>query len=42
MGVHPGPVYSKIFRELLKEKLRGHLESREDEEKFVSAKFIPA
>jgi len=42
MGVHPGPVYSKIFRELLKEKLRGHLESREDEEKFVRAKFIPA
>lgn len=35
MGVQPGPVYSKILNKLLEEKLRGHLKSREDEEKFV-------
>jgi len=35
MGIQPGPVYSKILKELLKEKLRGHLKSREDEERFV-------
>lgn len=36
MGLKPGPVYSKILRELLEEKMRGRLKSREDEEKFVS------
>jgi tRNA nucleotidyltransferase (CCA-adding enzyme) len=35
IGVKPGPVYSKILKELLEEKLRGHLKSREDEERFV-------
>jgi tRNA nucleotidyltransferase (CCA-adding enzyme) len=35
MGVKPGPVYSRIFKELLEEKLRGRLRSREDEERFV-------
>ncbi len=35
MGIHPGPVYSKILTKLLEEKLRGNLTTREDEEKFV-------
>ena len=35
MGIQPGPVYSKILRELLEEKLQGHLKTREDEEKFA-------
>ncbi len=35
MGIKPGPVYSKILKELLEEKLRGHLRSKEDEEIFV-------
>jgi tRNA nucleotidyltransferase (CCA-adding enzyme) len=39
MGIQPGPVYSTIFKELLEEKLRGHLKSREDEERFVLSKI---
>jgi tRNA nucleotidyltransferase (CCA-adding enzyme) len=35
MGVQPGPVYAKILRELLEEKIRGRLKTREEEEKFV-------
>lgn len=35
MGIQPGPVYSKILKELLEAKLRGYVKSREDEEKFV-------
>ena len=35
MGIQPGPVYSKILRKLLEEKLRGLVKAREDEEKFV-------
>jgi tRNA nucleotidyltransferase (CCA-adding enzyme) len=38
MGIQPGPAYSKILKELLEEKLRGQLKSREDEEKFVISK----
>ena len=38
MGIQPGPVYSKILNELLGEKLKGHLKSREDEERFVISK----
>jgi tRNA nucleotidyltransferase (CCA-adding enzyme) len=38
MGIQPGPVYSKILNELLEEKLKGHLKSREDEERFVISK----
>jgi tRNA nucleotidyltransferase (CCA-adding enzyme) len=38
MGIQPGPAYSKILKELLEEKLRDHLKSREDEEKFVMSK----
>jgi len=39
MGIEPGPVYTRILTELLEEKLRGRLASREDEENFVR-KFI--
>jgi tRNA nucleotidyltransferase (CCA-adding enzyme) len=35
MGIHPGPVYSRMLKELLEEKLRGHLKAREDEERFI-------
>jgi len=35
MGIQPGPVYSKILKKLLEEKLRGLVNTREDEEKFV-------
>lgn len=35
MGIEPGPVYSKILSELLDEKMRGRVKSREDEEEFV-------
>jgi tRNA nucleotidyltransferase (CCA-adding enzyme) len=35
MGIKPGPLYSKLLKELLYERLRGRLESREDEERFV-------
>jgi len=39
MGIPPGPLYSKILKELLEEKLRGHLKSREDEERFVKSRI---
>jgi tRNA nucleotidyltransferase (CCA-adding enzyme) len=39
IGIQPGPVYSNILRELLEEKLRGRLKSREDEERFVLSKI---
>lgn len=35
MGIQPGPVYTKILRKLLEEKLRGIVKTREDEENFV-------
>jgi tRNA nucleotidyltransferase (CCA-adding enzyme) len=35
MGVEPGPMYSRLLREVLLEKLRGKLKSRDDEESFV-------
>ncbi len=38
MGIKPGPVYSKILRELLEEKLRGHVKTREDEELFIKTR----
>jgi tRNA nucleotidyltransferase (CCA-adding enzyme) len=37
MGIQPGPVYTKILRQLLEEKMRGRAKSRDDEEKFVTA-----
>ncbi len=36
MGISPGPVYSNLLRELLHEKMRGKLQTREDEERFVT------
>lgn len=38
MGVEPGPVYSNILQEILEEKLRGGVKTREDEEKFVRSR----
>jgi tRNA nucleotidyltransferase (CCA-adding enzyme) len=35
MGIQPGPAYTRILRQLLEERLRGHVTTREDEEKFV-------
>lgn len=35
LGIEPGPLYSRILKKLLEERLRGHLKSREDEERFV-------
>ena len=35
LGIEPGPLYSQILKKLLEERLRGHLKSREDEERFV-------
>lgn len=35
MGIPPGPVYKRLLRELLEEKVRGRVKSREDEEEFI-------
>jgi tRNA nucleotidyltransferase (CCA-adding enzyme) len=35
MGIPPGPVYSRLLKELLDEKMRGRVKSREDEEQFI-------
>ncbi len=40
MGIEPGPLYSRILKGLLEERLRGHLKSREDEERFVRAQLL--
>jgi len=42
MGIPPGPVYSEILREILHEKLRGRLKSKEDEELFVKERGLRA
>ncbi|GAB4390114.1 MAG: CBS domain-containing protein [Thermodesulfovibrionales bacterium] len=44
MGVAPGPAYSRILGEVLAEKLRGRLKSKEDEKRFVRqlVKRLPA
>jgi tRNA nucleotidyltransferase (CCA-adding enzyme) len=39
MGIPPGPLYSKILKELLEEKLRGRLKLLEDEERFVKSRI---
>lgn len=39
LGISPGPVYSKILKELLDEKLRGKLKTEEDERRFVTKHF---
>jgi tRNA nucleotidyltransferase (CCA-adding enzyme) len=40
MDIPPGPVYSKLFAELLDERLRGKVKSKEDEERFVRRKYL--
>ncbi len=35
MGIKPGPTFSKIFRDILYEKLRGRLKTIEEEKEFV-------
>jgi len=35
MGIPPGPIYSRLLGELLEEKMRGRVKSREDEEQFI-------
>lgn len=35
MGIPPGPIYSRLLKDALKEKMRGKLKSREDEIRFV-------
>jgi len=35
MGIKPGPLFSKIFKEILYEKLRGRLKTIEEEKEFV-------
>ncbi|MBI3377728.1 MAG: CBS domain-containing protein [Nitrospirae bacterium] len=40
IGIKPGPVYSKLFSELLDEKLNGRLKTKEDEERFVTEKYL--
>ncbi len=42
MGFAPGPVFSRILRSLQREKLRGRLKSRQEEEAFVRAHFKPS
>jgi tRNA nucleotidyltransferase (CCA-adding enzyme) len=38
LGIPEGPLYSKILRELLDERLRGHLKTEEDEKKYLLAR----
>lgn len=40
IGIKPGPVYSKLFSELLDEKLSGRLKTKEDEERFIIEKYL--
>lgn len=35
MGISPGPLYSRIFKKVIYEKLKGRLKSKEDELQFV-------
>ncbi|MDA8433484.1 MAG: CBS domain-containing protein [Nitrospiraceae bacterium] len=39
LGVPEGPLFSRIFRELLDERLRGKISTEEDERKFVMARY---
>lgn len=39
MGFHPGPEFSEIFRKILYEKLRGKLQTKEEEIEFVKSIF---
>ncbi|MDA8084607.1 MAG: CBS domain-containing protein [Nitrospiraceae bacterium] len=42
LGIPQGPVYSKILRGVLDEKLRGNLPTEEEEREFVVKHFPPA
>lgn len=42
MGFAPGPAFSRILGELLREKVRGALKSREDEMNYVRTHFSPS
>ncbi len=39
LNIQPGPVYSKILGQLLDEKLRGRLKTRNDEMEFVKERY---
>jgi tRNA nucleotidyltransferase (CCA-adding enzyme) len=39
MGIEPGPIYSKLLQELLEEKLKGKLNTREEEESFIKRRL---
>ncbi|MFA5353554.1 MAG: CBS domain-containing protein [Thermodesulfovibrionales bacterium] len=40
MGIPPGPAYSLIFRQILEERLRNRLETKEEEAAFVRTELI--
>jgi len=40
LGIPEGPVYSKILRELLDEKLRAKLKTEDDEKKYVREHYV--
>ncbi|MDA8078344.1 MAG: CBS domain-containing protein [Nitrospiraceae bacterium] len=40
LGIPQGPVYTKILRELLDERLRGNLKTAEDERRFVRERYL--
>jgi tRNA nucleotidyltransferase (CCA-adding enzyme) len=40
MGLEPGPAYAELLREILWERLRGNLDTREDEERFAREKIL--
>ncbi len=40
LGLPEGPLYSKIFRELLDERLRGTLKTEEDEKRYVLNRYL--
>ncbi len=41
MGLKPGPLFQRVFRELRRARLEGEISSREEEEKLVREKFHP-
>jgi tRNA nucleotidyltransferase (CCA-adding enzyme) len=40
LGIPPGPLYSKIMRRLLDEKIMGNLKTEDDERKYVKKHFL--
>lgn len=39
MGIRPGPIYKDILNSLLYARLDGHVQSRDDELRFVRHRF---